>query len=816
MLSVRRIFCCALQMMKPCNKKILCGQFIPMHFRSGELHKSHYFSDSAFRSVSNDNNNNSNSGKKRLPPQVKKLSIAVMDEAMAREELINLNDEINVHDRLYYGEDTSVMTDTRYDRIVRRADDLIGKFQNLSHLVDKFNRVAYQRNFSFKPFVHSTPLLSLANAFNDVEVGDFLKKCEAKIRNKSEDINSNVSSFVIEPKIDGLSLALHYKKGVLVGAGTRGNGNIGEDVSENVEFVQDIPKSIPAAQWDVLKSSTGDFEIRGEAYMSKFDFETLNKERISANLTKMSTARNTAAGALRQIDASITKDRKLRFFAYCLLTKKTEGNNDKDQSWVSSMDQLETLNALEKVGFSIASPIIVATDINAVTEACKTLNNQRATLPYDSDGAVIKVNSVQNQHLLGKVSRFPNWAVAFKFTAEEAETELLAIDIHVGRTGVLTPVARLAPVCIGGVIVSRATLHNESEVARLGIKPGNIIRLKRAGDVIPKVMGPGLNQSTSMNYEYKLPSNCPVCNSVTEKLEGGTLVRCTGFLKCPSQVVEHIHHFCSRDACDIDGLGHAKINELYSVGIIKSIVDIYKLREADLREGLNATSDADKFAVTGEIEKRVKPNNLRTRKGWGDRSVNNLLAAIDARRKIPFDRFMFALGVRHVGLGTSRLIASHFGQFTKFWKYLEDEVGPNSPNRCQELLSISGIGQKVVDSLMMTISDAHQRRIIDELLREIDVESVPITSFHLSANAVKKDMVVISGKLNTMTRLDAEELCRKKVGVSVSSRLSKATTILVCDKLTTEKPTAKLIGAQKLGIRIMDEQTFVNWLQAQV
>lgn len=743
-------------------------------------------------------------------PKAPKVPVAFMSEDNAREELEKLNAEINGHDSLYYRDSSSVISDAAYDRLIRRADDLIGKFDSLSHLVDKFLRVGYQRDSKFKAFAHTAPMLSLNNAFNDEDIHKFVEKCESKLKKQSAISEPGDVKFMIEPKIDGLSLALQYRNGILVGAGTRGNGTVGEDVSANVKFVQHVPKRIESSDWSKVGSYAGDFEVRGEVYISKSDFLMVNKARSENSLSAMSTARNTAAGSLRQIDPAETKKRKLSFFAYnILVVDSTEGGGDVDKhSWVPAFNQLDMLAKLAQVGFETAKPGILASNAQEVVRACRRLDMQRADLAYELDGAVIKVNDVEQQRALGSLSRFPNWAIAFKFLDEEIETRLIDIEVHVGRTGVLTPVARLEPVSVGGVIVGRATLHNEAEIARLNIRPGCMVRIKRAGDVIPKVMGQATNEVTDHKFCYRLPTACPVCGSKTEREETGVLVRCTGTTICSAQAMQHIAHFCSRNAMDIDGLGVAKVNDLYTCGVIKSVEDIFKLRKMDLQESTISDNEA---VETSPVQM------LRTRKGWGDRSVNNLLKAIDARRVIPFERFLFALGIRHVGRETARLISLRFVSFDKLWEYLKVLAStPDSGNGVDNKFSaINGIGPKVVEALILAASSPRTVLIVESLLSELQIQNAaPQEPSAEVGVANTKDCVIFSGKLNGLIRDEAETMCRQK-NINISSRISKATTILVHNASSDDKPSTKVKKAQNMaGVQIMNEQQFLEWIDA--
>jgi len=750
----------------------------------------------------------------RASVKTKPTPVAFMTEEKARTELEKLNAEINEHDSLYYRDSASVISDAAYDRLIRRADDLTGKFNGLMHLVDKFERVGYQRNSKFEAFVHTVPLLSLSNAFNVEDIQKFVGKCEAKLKKQVAEKNSSDIRFMVEPKIDGLSLALHYRNGILIGAGTRGNGTVGEDVSANVEFVEHVPKQIHFDHWKKLGSITGTFEVRGEVYISKADFLSVNKSRSERSLSVMSTSRNAAAGSLRQIDPSETKSRKLSFFAYSMLVQNLthDGDDVGNSLWMPMLNQFDMLAMLAQIGFQTAKPGIVASGASETILACRNLEEQRRELPYDVDGAVIKVNDFEQQRALGSLSRFPNWALAYKFADEEVITRLNGIEIHVGRTGVLTPVAILEPVNLGGVVIARATLHNEAEIARLNIRPGCMVRIKRAGDVIPKVIGQVTEEITDQEFRYHLPTLCPVCGSKTERESSGVLVRCTGTTVCSAQAIQNIAHFCSRDAMDIDGLGVSKVNDLYACGIIKSVADIFELRKMDLQESTNYIGGNPADDLTTESKSPLQM--LRTRNGWGDRSVNNLLKAIDSRRIISFERFLFALGIRHVGRETARLISLKFISFDKLWKYLQLLASTPKPDKFvadNDLSSIDGIGPKVVDSMLLTASNPQTVLAIERLRKELEIENaVPLEA---SSAGNTSDCVVFSGKLNGMSRSEAEAMCRDK-NIDIASRVSKSTTVLVHNRGTDDKPGSKFNKAQNMnGIRIMNEREFFEWIK---
>ena len=736
------------------------------------------------------------SSKSKLPV----TPVSAMTLEQAREELTALDVEIDAHDGLYYEQGAPIITDAAYDKLVRRAEDLEGKFEELRGLVRHLQRVGLTRNAKFGPFSHARRLLSLDNALNLDEVAAFVAKCEAKLAL----VCTERPNFVVEPKIDGLSLAIHYEGGRFAQAGTRGDGSVGENVTNNARLVQGVPQDLPTG---VLGQGRGaHVEVRGEAYISVDDFRALNVERAEQGDNLFSTPRNAAAGSLRQLNGTSSRSRNLRFFAYALFV---------DGEPLSSQD--ECLSQLGALGFAVAQPWRLCCGVDEVLAQCRAVSEARAGLGYDTDGAVVKVCSTAQQEALGSLPRFPRWAVAYKFVAEEAETELLTIQVQVGRTGVLTPVAHLRPVTIGGVQVERATLHNEEEVRRLGLRPGLRIRLKRAGDVIPKVVGLGVGESASSveGEAFTLPCSCPVCGSRTEREEGGVLVRCTGGVACSAQAIEQIRHFSARDAADIEGLGAATAEELYKDGLLRSPADIFSLRRRDL-EG-----DGSGPSLVGQ---------LRSKKGWGNRSVNKLLAAIDAKRELPMLRFLFALGVRHVGQETSRLLAAKFRSFAALWSYLQAEAGAETgagaeaPKEAvgQALLDIEGIGPRAAATLLDLARNARSAAVVEELLREVrvlDYDGPALVEGGASAlrdfdrGSLTGQTVVFTGRFKRIARKDAEAFCERQ-GATVGKSVTASTTLLV--EAVAEgaagqgKLSTKAKKARALGVEVMGEDEFVQ------
>lgn len=797
-------------------------------------------------------------GKKRS----KKIAVSELTENAAQEELIELNEIINKHDALYYGyteevenrlksideqNDDEMISDQAYDRLVRRAEDLVGRFESLYPLVDKFSRVGYTRITKFDPFQHRQAMLSLDNVFSADEIRKYFKRTlkrlgystiesEEMVNQSLHSKQSNSSNqqklpfqCTIEPKIDGLSLSIHYQNGKLMKAGTRGDGIVGEDVSKNVEYVDNIPKTVPTHG-----KYSGTFEVRGEVYMTKQSFLELNVNRKSNNESVFSTARNAAAGSLRQQTPLFTKGRNLKFYAYSLVDVV-----EREEEQKVMIDQSEILERLQSLGFEVATPYTVVDSIQEIIEWCEEIEKQRSSFEYEVDGAVIKVNDGEKQEMLGQSSRVPHWATAYKFQSEEKETVLKSIEVHVGRTGVLTPVAILEPVSIGGVIVERATLHNEAEVRRLGIQPGDVVRLKRSGDVIPKIIGRssgGSENHTDDNENddhdersmFTIPSQCPVCLSDTERDEKGVLIRCTGSAICSAQVIERIRHFCSRDALDIEGLGIARIEELYNARIIDSVADLFKLRQQDLIRAKERVMRVKDTENQTNVEDDESEKNLRTRKGWGDRSVNNLLAAIDDSRTVTLDRFIYALGIRYIGQETSRELAKCFGSFDNLWQYLLSEVEReeneniielNADNKItkrdesfSKISAIYGVGSKVISSLRRFVKEPRTSTLIKDLRSHLII--IPssyqdeLTPKQRQYDLLANETIVFTGKLSQLTRSEAERLARS-LQAKVSNSVSKSTTLLV-NGSDGDTISSKLKKATDLDIRIVSEEEFLE------
>ncbi len=683
----------------------------------------------------------------------------------AADELARLASEISRHDRLYHTDDAPEISDAEYDALRRRNEEIEARFPSFVRDDSPARRVGASPATGFSKVRHAVPMLSLGNAFDGDDVRDFFGRIR-RFLNLGENEPVEV---VAEPKIDGLSISLRYENGRFVLGATRGDGREGENVTANIATIEEVPRFIEGAP-EIL-------EVRGEIYLSHSAFASINKDREKEGAALFANPRNAAAGSLRQLDSSVTAKRPLQLFAYSWGEMAAQG----------AATQWGFLENLKKWGFPVNPLVELCDSAETAIDYHRRIGEIRATLDYDIDGIVYKVNRLDWQERLGFVSRAPRWAIAHKFPAEKAQTIVRAIDIQVGRTGALTPVARLEPVTVGGVVVSNATLHNEDYIAEKDIRIGDTVTIQRAGDVIPQVLEVIADRRPDTTSVWSFPEHCPECGSLAVREAGEAVRRCTGGLICPAQKLERLKHFVSRQAFDIDGLGGKHIEAFHESGLIDGPGDIFRLKNH---------ADA-----------------LRKREGWGDRSVENLLAAIEERRAIGLDRLIYALGIRQVGEATARLLARHYGSF-QAWRDAMAAVSAEKhasgdearkPGEIGEayddLCSIDTIGMAVADELagFFDAENAENRRVLDDLAAELAVEDVAAPQSADSAVAGKT--VVFTGSLETMTRAEAKATAESR-GAKVTGSVSKKTDYVVIGA----DPGSKARKAAELGIPVLSEQ----------
>jgi DNA ligase (NAD+) len=680
----------------------------------------------------------------------------------ARKEHAKLGEEIAEHDRRYYAEDAPSISDADYDALRQRYEALEVRFPELATPESLTQRVGVAPSEKFAKVRHKVPMLSLGNIFSDEEVGEFV----ARVRRFLGLSTDAPLAITAEPKIDGLSCSLRYENGVFVQAATRGDGYEGEDVTNNVRTIGEVPHKLAGDAPDVL-------EVRGEIYMTRADFMALNARQTEAGKPQFANPRNSAAGSLRQLDPTITAGRPLHFFAYAW----------GEVSALPAETQLGMVRAFEGFGLPVNPLMVLCHSASELIAHYRRIEEMRATLGYDIDGVVYKVDSLALQNRLGFVSRSPRWATAHKFPAEKATTLVRGIEINVGRTGALTPIARLEPVTVGGVVVSNATLHNEDEIARKDVRVGDTVIVQRAGDVIPQILGVVPEKRPPDAVPYVFPTTCPVCGSaaireIDEKTGTADVVRrCTGALVCPAQAVERLKHFASRNAFDIEGLGDKQIELFYREALIKTAADIFTLAERDA----------------------ASLTKLKNREGYGETSVRNLFAAIESRREVPLNRFIYALGIRHVGETNARRLARHFGTFEAL-RATARAAAVGSEARA-EINNIEGFGDVVAEAIADFFAEPHNEAVLDALLTHVTV--VPMEAV-ATASPVAGKTVVFTGALERMTRDEAKAQA-ERLGAKVAGSVSKKTDLVVAGP----GAGSKLAKATELGIETISED---DWL----
>jgi DNA ligase (NAD+) len=707
-----------------------------------------------------------------------------LTSAEAEKELDRLARDIAAHDRAYYSHDAPTVSDAEYDALRRRNAEIEDRFPLLVRPDSPSHRVGARPSEKFAKVTHRVPMLSLDNAFDDDDVAEFLGRVRRFLGLKEdEDI-----AVMAEPKIDGLSASLRYENGLLVQGATRGDGQQGEDITANLRTLSDIPLRLSGRPPRVL-------EVRGEVYMTHKAFAALNRRQEKDGKPTYANPRNSAAGSVRQLDPKVTAGRALNFFAY---------------AWgeVSDMPadtQHGMLARLESFGF-IVNPLVRRCEtLEAVLKFYRDIESRRAKLGYDIDGVVYKVDRLDLQARLGFVSRSPRWAIAHKFPAEQAETVIEAIEIQVGRTGKLAPVARLKPVTVGGVVVQNATLHNEDEIARLDARVGDTVVIQRAGDVIPQVLRVIIEKRPRASKPYKFPHTCPVCGShavrEVDERTGKEDVdrRCTGGLVCDAQTVERLKYFAGRDQFDIEGLGGTLIELFHEQGLLKEPADIFALTEKPKKVAAVLAAHRARLSEERREASGKEPVKAKAKKKDDDgegKQVENLMAAIERRRTIPLDRLINALGIRHVGETTARLLARHYRSIGAFLD------GMKAADALEELQHIEGIGGVVAEAIHDFFDEPHNVKALGRLLRWLDVQDMAAPA---KSSPVSGKTVVFTGTLEKMTRQEAKARA-ESLGAKVSGSVSAKTDIVVAGP----GAGSKLKDAQKHDVQVLDED---GWLK---
>jgi DNA ligase (NAD+) len=703
-------------------------------------------------------------------------SVESLSEKQAGAEHARLAAEIAGHDRRYYQDDAPTVSDAEYDRLRRRYGAIETRFPSLRSGESLTAKVGAAPSARFAKVRHAVPMLSLDNAFSDEDVVDFVGRIRRFLRLPEDE----VVAFSAEPKIDGLSMSLRYENGELVTGATRGDGTEGEDVTANVKTLEDIPPKLKG------RGVPSVCEVRGEVYMTKHAFLALNRKQAEAGAPLYVNPRNTAAGSLRQKDPAITASRPLGFFAYAW----------GEMSEMPADTQSGMIQWFERCGFNTNPLAKMCRSVDALLRFHRGIEAQRATLDYDIDGVVYKVDRLDWQERLGFVSRSPRWAIAHKFPAEQATTIVRDIEIQVGRTGALTPVAKLEPVTVGGVVVQNATLHNEEEIKRLDVRKGDTVRIQRAGDVIPQVLGVVLEKRKAGAEPYKFPTKCPCplhTDVVRETIAGGeegARGRCTGEFACPYQAVGHLEHFVSRRAFDIDGLGEKQIEFFHEQGWVNEPGDIFTLQRRNGKLPLKETGEKIRLE---EVE------------GFGTTSVRNLFNAIDARREIALERFIYALGIRHVGETTAVALARGYGTWQAFHDACLKLAKGNDDETKQEMDALDQIGDTVIESLSEYFAESHNRRRVERLAVLVDI--LPAEKPRADS-AVAGKTVVFTGTLEKMTR-DEAKASAERLGAKVSGSVSKKTDYVVAGP----GAGSKLTEAKKLGVRVLSEDEWIKFIR---
>ncbi len=712
------------------------------------------------------------------------IPVELLTPSQAEAELAELAEMLSWHDKLYHGQDQPEISDAEYDLLVRRNSAIESRFSELIRSDSPSRRVGAAPTTGFRKIRHSVAMLSLSNAFSQQDMRDFVDSLRNFMRELSDPSTS--IELVCEPKIDGLSLSIRYEHGRLVSAATRGNGTEGEDVTANVRTIAEIPKTLVGRIWPET------LEVRGEVYMSDEDFLSLNARQAEAQETLFANPRNAAAGSLRQLDASITAQRPLRFFAYAW--------GETSESLAET--QWDARQRLKTLGFRLNEPArlvrVTREDFDGLFSLYDDIQNQRASLGFSIDGVVAKVNRLDWQARLGFVSRSPRWAIAWKFPPEQARTVIRTISVQVGRTGKITPVANLTPVNVGGVLVSRATLHNQDEIRRKDIREGDTVIIQRAGDVIPQVVSVVLEKRPSGTDPYRFPATCPDCLEPLVRKPDEADTFCVNGLNCPAQAVERLIHFSSRDAFDIEGLGIKNIESFYSKRLIRSPVDIFTLE----------ARDGSPLAPHAKLAEETVTQPLREWEGWGEVSERKLYDAIQRVRTIELDHFIYALGIPQVGQSTARLLARHYLTLWH-WRECMEQAFDKETEAYGQLLAINGIGQNMAEDILNFFHEPQNREVLDKLTLPQNGQSPLLTIVDftppVSTSPIAGKTVVFTGTLETLSRNEAKARA-ESLGANVAGSVSKKTDYVIvgADAGSKEKK------ARELGLNILNEK---EWLE---
>ena len=705
---------------------------------------------------------------------IRNKNILDLSEQEAEIELIELANKITVADKNYHELDDPKISDADYDRLKVRNREIEHRFPSLKLANSPSDKIGSKVSSAFSKVVHEVKMMSLSNAFSTEDIFNFDERLKRYLNMPS----TQSLEYTAEPKIDGLSLCIRYEDGQLVLASTRGDGSIGENVTENAKTIADIPHK--------LKNAPDLLEVRGEVYMGHKDFKKLNERQATAGEKVFANPRNAAAGSLRQLDPVITKDRPLRFFAY---------------SWGVISEQLAAsqylaISKLAEFGFSTNPLTEKFKKVEDLLKYYEKIEKQRASLDYDIDGIVYKVNNLETQKRLGFRTNTPRWAIAHKFAAEKAWTKILSIEIQIGRTGALSPVARLLPVTVGGVVVSNATLHNEDYISGFDnvgnlirdgkdIRIGDWVQIYRAGDVIPKISDVDHSKREGDSKSYSFPRVCPKCGSAALREEGDAVRRCSGGLVCPAQAIERLKHFVSRKALDIEGLGARQIEMFFNDNdlSIREPADIFNIEERD-----NENS-----------------SKLKDRLGWGEKSASNLFEAINSKKEIEFAVLLFSLGIRHVGETAAKLVAAHYLNWTDFINSM-DRAANDRTVEFEKLLSIDGVGSVMANSLFEAFLPGPQRESIDRLAYQLSIQDFPVNEVKDSLIANK--IIVFTGKLERMSR-DEAKVSAERLGARVAGSVSSNTDLVVAGPGAGSKARKAI----ELGVQIITEDDWFSLVE---